>query len=109
MPCTTTQNTIGATIIVMSLRKPSLNTSRPLAKSGAYTPIKMPTSAATRTWRKSEWYMRPRAGRDADKADVVIAGHPGRGGTTQDTQERRRALVGATPKGRRRDLREAGV
>src|SRR5277367_3576642 len=54
----------------------------------------MPRIAATRTWRKSEWYMRPSAGRDAGNADVVIAGHPARGGTTYDTQERRRAFVG---------------
>jgi hypothetical protein len=43
-------------------------------------------------------------GATRDKADVVIAGHPDTGHA-----RRRRAFVGATQKGRRRDLREGGV
>jgi hypothetical protein len=38
MPCTTTQKTIGPTIIEISLRKPTEKTFRPMAKPGTATP-----------------------------------------------------------------------
>ncbi len=44
MPCTTTQNTIGATIIEISFRNASLKILSPTAKSGAAIPSTMPSS-----------------------------------------------------------------
>ncbi|MGY4175178.1 hypothetical protein ACVIHH_000469 [Bradyrhizobium sp. USDA 4518] len=54
MPCTTTQNTIGATIIEISFRKASLKIFNPIAKSGAAMPMTMPSSSATSTCTNSD-------------------------------------------------------
>ena len=54
MPCTTTQNTIGATIIEISFRKASLKILSPMAKSGAAIPSTMPSSSAASTWTKRD-------------------------------------------------------
>jgi hypothetical protein len=54
MPCTTTQNTIGATIIEISLRNASLRIFRLIAKSGVSTPNAMPRSRAISTWTNSD-------------------------------------------------------
>ena len=49
MPWTTTQNTIGATIIEISFRKASLKILRLTAKSGVAMPSTIPSSSATST------------------------------------------------------------
>src|ERR1700733_12338668 len=56
MPCTTTQNTIGATIIEISFRKASLKIFSSTAKSGVATPRAIPSSKAARTCTKSDRY-----------------------------------------------------
>src|SRR5215475_989434 len=53
-PCTTTQHTIGATTMEISLRNASLKNFRPCAVSGAATPMTIPSSSAIRTWVNSE-------------------------------------------------------
>src|SRR3954447_14247813 len=71
MPCTTTQNTIGATIIEISFKKASLKIFRLMAKSGAATPSTIPSSSATRTWTNSEVYSGFRAiGAAAEMVDI---------------------------------------
>src|SRR5271170_6405383 len=54
MPCTTTQNTIGATIIEISLRKASLRILSSIANPGANTPSTTPRTSAAATWLNSE-------------------------------------------------------
>src|SRR5580704_1108136 len=56
MPCTTTQNTIGATIIVISLRKASLRIFSSTAKPGVATPSTMPRSSAASTWTNNDFH-----------------------------------------------------
>src|SRR4051812_45369739 len=71
MPCTTTQNTIGATIIEISFRKASLKIFSPMAKSGAAMPSTIPSSSATRTWTNSDEYSGFRAiGAAAEMVDI---------------------------------------
>src|SRR3979411_743506 len=74
MPCTTTQNTIGATIIEISFRKASLKIFRPMAKSGTAMPSTIPSRSATRTWTNSDVYSGFRATGSA--ADMVDIEHP---------------------------------
>src|ERR1700704_1288013 len=71
MPCTTTQNTIGATIIEISFKKASLKIFRPMAKSGTAMPSTTPSSSATRTWTNSDVYSGFRAiGAAAEMVDI---------------------------------------
>src|SRR5471030_1860531 len=56
MPCTTTQKTIGATIIEMSFRKASLKNFRPVAKPGVIMPRTTPRMSATTTCTNSDLY-----------------------------------------------------
>src|SRR5882672_8006476 len=71
MPCTTTQNTIGATIIEISFRKASLKIFRLMAKSGTAMPSTIPSSNATRTWTNSDVYSGFRAiGTAAERVDI---------------------------------------
>jgi hypothetical protein len=74
MPCTTTQNTIGATIIEISFKKASLKILRLMAKSGTAMPSTIPSSSAARTWTNSDVYSGFRATGAA--ADMVDIGHP---------------------------------
>src|SRR5471032_3080266 len=74
MPCTTTQNTIGATIIEISFRKASLKILRLTAKSGTAIPSTIPSKSATRTWTNSDVYSGFRAAGAA--VDMVDIGHP---------------------------------
>src|ERR1700716_1499054 len=71
MPCTTTQNTIGATIIEISFKKASLKIFRLMAKSGAAMPSTIPIRSATRTWTNSDVYSGFRAiGAAAEMVDI---------------------------------------
>jgi hypothetical protein len=54
MPCTTTQNTIGATIMVMSLRNASLKNLSPVAKPGAAIPRMTPSTSPAITCRNRD-------------------------------------------------------
>ncbi len=72
MPCTTTQNTIGATIIEISFRKASLKILRPIAKSGTAIPSTIPSKSAARTWTNSDVYSGFRAAVAAVVAMAVI-------------------------------------
>ena len=88
MPCTTTQNTIGATIIEISFRKASLKIFRLTAKSGTAIPSTIPSSSAARTWTNSDVYSGFRA-TGAVVAMVVIERSPliGSNGNWQDDWE----------------------
>ena len=54
MPCTTTQNTMGATIMEISLRKASLKNFSPTAKPGAAMPSTTPPIRAATTWMNND-------------------------------------------------------
>jgi hypothetical protein len=68
MPCTTTQNTIGATINEISFKNASLKIFRLTAKSGTAIPSTIPSRSAKRTCTNSDVY----SGFRAIGATVVI-------------------------------------
>src|SRR6201995_4662460 len=75
MPWTTTQNTVGATIMEISFKKASLKIFRLTAKSGTAMPSTIPSTSAARTWTNSEVYSGLRATGSA-AVMVVDIEHP---------------------------------
>src|ERR1700683_2015627 len=75
MPCTTTQNTMGATIMEMSLRNASLRTFKLTAKPGTHTPNTMPKISPSSTCTNSDLNIPPSpvlGGAAGDRAAVDI-------------------------------------